>query len=90
VFTPGPVEHILDLVLSDVVRGGKGPVRITFLAENDHLRIRMPAGVVANGSRRGAEPGAGIAEARQVAEAQGGRVTGNGQADDLEILLPRR
>ena len=49
-FTPGPVEHILDLVLSDIVRGGKGPVRITFLAEHDHLRIRMPAGVVANGA----------------------------------------
>ena len=71
--------------------GGKGPVRITFLAEHDHLRIRMPAGVVANGSRRrGPAPGAGIAEARKVAESLGGRVTGDGQAEDLEILLPRR
>jgi hypothetical protein len=91
-FTPGPVEHILDLVLSDIVLGGKGPVRITFLAEHDHLRIRMPAGVVANGSRRrrGPQPGAGIAEARQVAESQGGRVIGDGHQADLEILLPRR
>lgn len=91
-FTPGPVEHILDLVLSDVVRGGKGPVRISFVGEHDHLRIRMPAGVVANGSRRkrDVEPGAGISEARQVAEAQGGRVTGDGRSQDLEILLPRR
>ena len=81
-FTPGPVEHILDLVLSDIVLAGKGPVKITFLAEHDHLRIRMPAGVVANGSRRrGRQPGAGIEEARKVAESQGGRVTGDGVAD---------
>ena len=51
-FTPGPVEHVLDLVLSDIVQGGKGPVKITFLGEDDHLRIRMPAGVVPNGARR--------------------------------------
>jgi hypothetical protein len=91
-FTPGPVEHVLDLVLSDIVSGGKGPVRITFLGEDDHLRIRMPAGVVPNGARRrrGPQPGAGIDEARQVVAAQGGRITGDGQAEDLEILLPRR
>jgi signal transduction histidine kinase len=90
--TPGPVEHVLDLVLSDVVQDGKGPVKITFLGEHDHLRIRMPAGVVASGARRRRrrQPGAGIAEARQVVEAQGGRVTGNGRDEDLEILLPRR
>ena len=90
--TPGPVEHVLDLVLSDVVQGGNGPVKLTFLGENDHLRIRMPAGVVANGvrRRRGSQPGAGVAEAREVVEAQGGRVTGNGRDEDLEILLPRR
>ena len=91
-FTPGPVEHVLDLVLSDIVQGGKGPVKISFLGEGDHLRIRVPAGMVANGARRrrGRQPGVGIAEARQVVEAQGGRVSGNGQDSDLEILLPRR
>ena len=35
-------------------------------------------------------PGVGIAEARKVVESLGGRVTGDGQAEDLEILLPRR
>ena len=67
-------------------------MKITFLAEHDHLRIRMPAGVVTNGSRRrqSRQPGAGIAEARQVVESQGGRVTGDGETEDLEILLPRR
>ena len=37
-FTPGPVEHVLDLVLSDIVLAGKGPVKITFLG-----RGRPPA-----------------------------------------------
>ena len=72
-FTPGPVEHILDLVLSDIVLGGKGPVKITFLG-----RARPPADPDARrcGRQRrppapGRQPGAGIAEARE-----GGRVAG--------------
>ena len=91
-FTPGPVEHILDLVLSDIVLSGKGPVKITFLAEHDHLRIRMPAGVVANGSAAAgaASPAPASPRPGKVAESQGGRVTGDGEAEDLEILLPRR
>lgn len=91
-FTPGPVEHVLDLVLSDIVLGGRGPVEITFIGQDDHLRVRLPAGVVAGGTRRrrGAQPGEGLAAARTVAESQGGRVTGDGVEADLEILLPRR
>lgn len=91
-FTPGPVEHILDLVLSDIVLSGKGPVKITFFARDDYLKVRMPAGVIhaGKGRRRGVEPGAGLAEAREVAESQGGRVSGDGTTEDLEILLPRR
>ena len=91
-FTPGPVEHILDLVLSDIVLSGKGPVKITFFAQDDYLKVRMPAGVIhaGRGRRRDVEPGAGLAEAREVAESQGGRVSGDGMTEDLEILLPRR
>lgn len=91
-FTPGPVEHILDLVLADIVRSGKGPVKITFFARDDYLKVRMPAGVIhaGKGRRRSLDAGAGVAEAREVAESQGGRVSGDGMAEDLEILLPRR
>jgi hypothetical protein len=46
--------------------------------------------VISPGGPRGAQPGAGLAEARAVAEAHGGRVTGDGVVDDLEVLLPRR
>ncbi len=40
------------------------------------------------GRRRATEKG--IAQARIVAEAQGGRLSGDGVTEDLEILLPRR
>ena len=91
-FTPGPVEHVLDLVLSDVVLGGRGPVRITFLGEDDYLKVTMPAGVIApaSGRRSGAQPGAGIEAAQAVALSQGGRITGDGVERPIEILLPRR
>lgn len=89
-YTPGPVEQVLDLVLSDIVLAGKGPVTITFVGEDDYLQVQIPAGVISPGTRRGPQPGAGLAEARAVAEAHGGRITGDGVVDDLEVLLPRR
>lgn len=89
-YTPGPVEQVLDLVLSDIVLAGKGPVTITFVGEDDYLQVQIPAGVIGPGNRRGPQPGAGLAEARAVAEAHGGRITGDGVVDDLEVLLPRR
>lgn len=91
-FTPGPVEHVLDLVLSDVVASGRGPVKLSFFGEDEYLRVRMPAGVIGSGSRRrrGSEPGSGVRAARAVAEEQGGRISGDGVTEDLEVLLPRR
>jgi signal transduction histidine kinase len=89
-FTPGPVEQVLDLLLSDIVLAGNGPVAITFVGAGDHLEVQIPAGAIGQPSRRGPQPGAGLAEARAVAEAHGGRVSGDGVVDDLEVLLPRR
>lgn len=82
-FTPGPVEHVLELVLADV-RGGSGPVRLRFIGEASHVRVSVPAGIA------GPPPHAGSVAARQLAEVQGGRVTGDLDDAGLEILMPRR
>ena len=80
--TPGPVEHILDLVLRDV-QAGAGPVRLTFIGGDGFLRVKVAPGAV--GEARG-----GVTAAREVAEQQGGRITGDGAAAELELILPRR
>ena len=82
-FTPGPVEHVLELVLGDVV-GGTGPVRLVFVGGASHLRISVPAGVSSSA------PHPGLTTARQLAESQGGRITGDLDDAGLDILMPRR
>lgn len=94
-FTPGPVEQVTDLVLSDVAQAGAGPVRMRLFAEERYLRIRLPAGTISEPGRSRfrrnlPQPGSGVDAARDVATAFGGKVTGSGVADDLEVLLPRR
>jgi His Kinase A (phospho-acceptor) domain len=87
-YTPGPVEHILDLVLADVLRRGEGPVRAVFEADEEgHLSIEVSCGDV----RRATEPGSDIAltQARAVVTALGGRLSGD-DARRVSILLPRR
>lgn len=90
-YTPGPVEHVTDLLLADVVRRGTGPVRIVFYGESGgHLRVR-----VESEGRTEDAPSAGdtldrVSQVRSVVEALGGRVTGEHPADGIEVLLPRR
>jgi signal transduction histidine kinase len=81
--TPGPIEQLLDLVLSDV-RRGSGPARLVFIGEGGHVRVRLPPGTVPGPGRR-----EGVDAAAVLAGSQGGRVT---DADDgeIEVLLPRR
>jgi hypothetical protein len=90
-YTPGPVEHVTDLLLADVVRRGTGPVRLVFFGEEaGQLRIRIESeGRAADGQHDG-ETLDRIAQARAVVEALGGRVTGEHPADGIEVLLPRR
>ena len=74
-YTPGPVEHILDLLLADVLRRGQGAVRMVFEADEEgHLSI----GVSCAELRAASVPNADIAitQARAVVTALGGRLTG--------------
>ena len=82
-FTPGPVEHVLELVLGDLV-GGTGPVRLVFVGDDSHVRISVPSGVASPA------PHPGLTAARELAESQGGRITGDLDAAGLDILMPRR
>lgn len=89
-YTPGPVEHVTDLLLADVVRRGTGSVRIVFYGEEGgHLRIRVECE-----GRTETSPGDDaldrVSQVRAVVEALGGRVTGDHAADGIELLLPRR
>lgn len=82
-FTPGPVEQVLELVLDEVV-GGEGAVRLVFEGSPNHLRVEVPAGVAS------APPHPGLTEARELAEQQGGRVTGDLVASGVTVWMPRR
>lgn len=88
--TPGPVEHLLDLVLTDVLASGRGQVRMKFEGEPTHIRISLPCGIIGEQGRKGEESGAGVAQSRAMAESLGGRMTGDGITEDIEILLPNR
>jgi signal transduction histidine kinase len=87
-YTPGPVEHILDLLLADVLKRGRGAVRMVFEADADgHLSIDLTCA----GLRPAADPSADlpITQARAVVTAIGGRLTGE-TPEHASILLPRR
>lgn len=90
-YTPGPVEHVTDLLLADVVRRGSGPVRIVFHGEEaGHLRIHVECEGRGRENHHGAEPVDRVAQVTSVVEALGGRVTGSHPAEGIEVLLPRR
>jgi signal transduction histidine kinase len=82
-FTPGPVEQVLELVLGEVV-GGEGSVRLVFEGSASHLKVEVPAGVASP------PPHPGLTEARELAEQQGGRVTGDLAATGVTVWMPRR
>ena len=88
-YTPGPVEFVLDILLTDVIRRSRGAVRLTFHADAEgHLTIT----VTAAGEPR-TDPGddRALAKARAVVTALGGRLKGTHPGDDgLTVWLPRR
>ncbi len=87
-YTPGPVEHILDLLLADVLKRGRGAVRMVFNADEEgHLSIGLSCTDVRQ--LTGASADIAITQARAVVTALGGRLTGD-NPKRLSILLPRR
>ena len=90
-FTPGPVEHVTDLLLADVVRRGTGAVRIVFHGEaGGHLRIHVECEGRATGPHDDGEPIDRVSQVRTTVESLGGRVTGDHPGDGIDVLLPRR
>jgi signal transduction histidine kinase len=89
-YTPGPVEHVTDLLLADVVRRGTGEVRIVFNGEEGgHLRIDVECAGRSTKRQEG-EPLDRVSQVRTTVEGLGGRVTGDHPADGIQVLLPRR
>ena len=79
-YTPGPVEHVFDLVMAEVVRRGTGPVHIVYRGqEGGHLRIKIAALGRAS-DLTGSEPETRLEEARSVVAALGGRINGDDPA----------
>ena len=90
-FTPGPVEHILELLLVDVLHRSRGAVQLRYQTRGDDaLKITITAAERATSRGRPGEPGAPFLRATAVAMALGGRVEGTGPATGLDIWLPRR
>ncbi|WP_193604495.1 histidine kinase dimerization/phospho-acceptor domain-containing protein [Nocardioides dongkuii] len=84
-YTPGPVEHLLDLVLVQVLTVSRGGVRLVLDgATGGHLRISITTERSSVGEE---DP---FDAARAVCEALGGRWTGTEPMDGLTIFLPRR
>lgn len=90
-YTPGPVEHILELLLVDVLHRSRGSVQLRYQTRGDGaLKITITAAEEATARGRPREAGAPFVRATAVAMALGGRVEGTGPATGLDIWLPRR
>lgn len=90
-YTPGPVEHVLDLVLADVVGRSSGAVRIVFHGEDSgHLRVKVTATGPAHAVDGSGGLGTRLEQARGVVADLGGRIIGDDPARGVEVLLPRR
>jgi hypothetical protein len=90
---------VLDLVLEDVLRRSKGPVRLVFLGHpSGHLRVKVlcwhpkeEVGWPSGADRPDAKGRAGfLPQARLVVESMGGRMETRDEQGELELLLPRR
>jgi signal transduction histidine kinase len=88
-YTPGPIEFVLDILLTDVLRRTSGAVRLTFHADEAGA---LTIGVTSMGeTRTGPGDDRALAKARAVVTALGGRLKGTHPGDEgLTVWLPRR
>ncbi|MBJ7355926.1 HAMP domain-containing protein [Nocardioides sp.] len=88
-YTPGPIEFVLDILLTDVLRRSRGAVRLTFHADDEgHLTINVTS---TGETRTGPGDDRALAKARAVVTALGGRLKGTHPGDEgLTVWLPRR
>lgn len=87
-FTPGPVEQVLDLVLLEVVARNRGAVRVVFEGSPSFLTVDISCDEGAGRMMAPAEP----VEERTgvVLAALGGRMEVPADGSVLRVLLPRR
>lgn len=87
-FTPGPVEQVLDLVLQEVVQRNRGAVRLVFEGSPSFLTVDISCD---EGAGRMAAPAEPVREHTGVVlAALGGRVEVSADGSVLRVLLPRR
>jgi signal transduction histidine kinase len=90
-YTPGPVEHIHELLLVDVLQRSRGPVRLVYESiDSGALRLRISASEEAHHRNRRKDPASALVRARAVVTALGGRLEGEYHDRGLDIMLPRR
>lgn len=87
-FTPGPVEQVLDLVLLEVVARNRGAVRVVFEGSPSFLTVDISCD---EGAGRMAAPAEPVEEHTGVVlAALGGRMEVLADGSVLRVLLPRR
>ncbi len=85
--TPGPVEQVLDLLLTDVVRHGGGDVRLVFEGATTSIRVGVTCLHSSEESPGEVEL---LSQARLVVETLGGRFETVENGHRMTVLLPRR
>jgi hypothetical protein len=90
-YTAGPLEHIHELLLVDVLHRSRGSVRLVYHAtDNGALKLRISAAEGPRSRGRKKAPGSTYVRANAVVTALGGRLDGEYHGRGLDIVLPRR
>ncbi len=85
--TPGPVEQVLDLLLTNVVRYGAGDVRLVFEGDRATIRVRVTC-LHSDQVTEGEDEL--VAQAQSMVRTLGGRFEAIEDGHRITVLLPRR